>query len=66
MERDEKDKDWHVVERSVGSFRRAFTLPFDPDPDKVEAKFEKGVLTVTVPKPADAGNAQRRIAIKAG
>src|SRR5215472_3801320 len=37
--RDEQDKDknWHVVERSYGSFSRAIPLPFDPDPAKVEA-----------------------------
>jgi HSP20 family protein len=38
----DKDKDWHVVERSYGSFSRAIPLPFDPDPAKVEAKFDKG------------------------
>src|SRR5262249_45529240 len=46
--RDEQDKDknWHVVERSYGSFSRAIPLPFDPDPAKVEAKFDKGVLHI--------------------
>jgi HSP20 family protein len=41
-ERDEQDKDkrWHVVERSYGSFSRTISLPFDPDPAKVEAKFD--------------------------
>jgi HSP20 family protein len=45
-ERDEhnKDKNWHVVERSYGSFSRAIPLPFDPDPAKVE--FDKGVLHI--------------------
>jgi HSP20 family protein len=39
-ERDEQDKDknWHVVERSYGAFSRAIPLPFDADPAKVEAK----------------------------
>jgi hypothetical protein len=54
-ERDEhdKDKDWHVVERSYGSFSRAIPLPFDPDPAKVEGKFDKGVLHIHFPKPAE-------------
>jgi HSP20 family protein len=34
------------VERSYGSFSRIIPLPFDPDPAKVEAKFDKGVLHV--------------------
>ena len=42
-ERDEKnqDKNWHVVERSYGSFNRTISLPFDPDPANVEAKVDK-------------------------
>jgi HSP20 family protein len=54
-ERDEtdKDKNWQVVERSYGSFSRSVPLPFTPDPAKVEAKFDKGVLRVQLPKPAE-------------
>jgi HSP20 family molecular chaperone IbpA len=55
----DKDKNWHVVERSYGSFSRAIPLPFDPDPAKVEAKFDKGVLHIHLPKPAEvAQNAE--------
>jgi HSP20 family molecular chaperone IbpA len=52
-ERDEQDKEknWHVVERSYGSFSRAIPLPSDPDAAKVEAKFDKGVLHIHLPKP---------------
>jgi HSP20 family protein len=48
-ERDEhnKDKNWHVVERSYGSFSRAILLPFDPDPAKVEAKLIRAGCTST-------------------
>src|SRR5262245_25275999 len=47
-ERDEQDKDknWHVVERSYGSFSRKIPLPFDPDPEKVEARFDNGILRI--------------------
>jgi len=38
------------VERSVGQFRRAFTLPRTIDADRIQATYENGVLTVTVPK----------------
>lgn len=65
-ERDERDKDknWHVVERSYGSFSRAIPLPFDPDPAKVEAKFDKGVLHIHLPKPAEVAKKQQKIEIK--
>jgi HSP20 family protein len=67
-ERDEQDKDknWHVVERSYGSFSRAIPLPFDPDPAKVEAKFDKGILHIHLPKPADVAQKQQKIEIKKG
>jgi len=65
-ERDEQDKDrnWQVVERSFGSFTRAIPLPFDPDATKVEAKFDKGVLRIRLPKPAEVAKKQQRIEIK--
>ena len=65
-ERDEQDKDknWRVVERSFGSFSRAIPLPFDPDPAKVEAKFDKGVLHIHLPKPAEVAKKQQKIEIK--
>jgi len=65
-ERDEKDKDknWHVVERSYGSFSRTIPLPFDPDSAKVEAKFEKGVLHIHLPKPAEVAKKQQKIEVK--
>jgi HSP20 family protein len=66
VERDEKDKEknWHVVERSYGSFSRVISLPFDPDPAKVEAKFDKGVLHIHLPKPAEVAKKQQKIEIK--
>ena len=64
--RDEQDKDknWHVVERSYGSFSRTIPLPFDPDPAKVEAKFDKGILHIHLPKPAEVAKKQQKIEIK--
>jgi HSP20 family protein len=65
-ERDEKDKDknWHAVERSYGSFSRTISLPYDPDAAKVEAKFNKGVLHIHLPKPAEVAKKQQKIEIK--
>ena len=53
-----------MVERSYGSFSRAIPLPFDPDPTKVEAKFDKGVLHIHLPKPAEVAKKQQKIEIK--
>ncbi len=65
-ERDEQDtdKNWNVVERSYGSFSRAIPLPFDPDPTKVEAKFDNGVLRIRLPKSAEMATKQHKIEIK--
>jgi HSP20 family protein len=65
-ERDETDKDrnWHVVERSYGSFSRSIALPFAPDASKVEANFDKGILRIRLPKPAEVASKQQKIEIK--
>jgi len=59
---DEKDR--HVSERSFGSFRRVMPLPFSPDPDAIEAHMDNGVLTVVLPRPADAGPKAKKIEVK--
>jgi HSP20 family protein len=64
VEEERKDDSYHMVERSYGSFARSLRLPFSVDQDKVEARFEKGVLTVRLPKPAEAQRPARRIEIK--
>lgn len=50
-EREEKDKDYHLLERNYGSFTRTVELPPGVDPDSIKAVIAKGVLKVTVPKP---------------
>lgn len=44
----------HFFERSFGEFSRTFKLPDEADPDGVEARLERGVLTIKVPKRASA------------
>lgn len=61
-EKEDKQKDYHVVERSYGSFYRALELPAGVDADKIKADIAKGVLKVTVPKPA--ARQARRIDVK--
>jgi HSP20 family protein len=49
-EKEEKNKKFHRIERSYGSFMRSFTLPEDADGTKVVAEFKDGVLRVHLPK----------------
>jgi HSP20 family protein len=62
--RDEKGRDFHVVERRYGAFARSVRLPFAADPDGAKASFENGVLTVSVPKPKEQREKSARIPIK--
>jgi HSP20 family protein len=67
---------WHLMERRYGSFSRSFVLPRDVDADRIEAHFEHGVLTVTIPKSEkarrrrievrDNGDTTRRVEASAG
>lgn len=63
-ERDVDEKDYHLTERSYGSFRRSFTLPEGVDPEQIDASFKKGVLTISLPKSAEAKSKQRKISVK--
>lgn len=49
-EKEEKNKKFHRIERSYGSFERCFTLPDDADGTKIKADFKDGVLKVHLPK----------------
>ncbi|PDT76111.1 Hsp20/alpha crystallin family protein [Bradyrhizobium sp. C9] len=51
-EREEKDKDYHLIERSFGAFSRSVALPEGVKAEDVSAEIAKGVLKVTVKKPA--------------
>lgn len=64
VEKDEDRKDFHVMERSYGSFERSFTLPAEVDGSKVDATFDKGVLKVTLPKIPEAQTQTQKITVK--
>ncbi len=49
-EREEKKENYHLVERSYGSFSRSLKLPAAVNADKIEASYKQGVLTITCPK----------------
>jgi HSP20 family protein len=61
--RGERDS-FHRMERTHGVLRRSFVLPSTVDADKVEARYEAGVLTVTLPKREETR--PRAIAVQVG
>lgn len=63
-DKEEKNKDFHMRERRFGSFERALRIPETVDPDKIEASFKRGVLTVTLPKTAEAQKPVKKIEVK--
>ena len=54
LEREDKRENYHRIERSYGTFTRSFSLPGTVDADKVKAETKNGVLTITLPKKAEA------------
>lgn len=64
QEKEQKDRNYYLSERSYGLFQRSFLVPEGVDRDKVAADFSKGVLTVTMPKTAKAVEQQKKIEVK--
>jgi HSP20 family protein len=54
FEKEENGKNYHRVERSYGRFARSFSLPNNVDREKIQARFENGLLQVELPKREDA------------
>jgi HSP20 family protein len=63
-EAEEKTHGYYFSERRFGSFQRSFQLTDDVDPEKIEARFKNGVLTVTLPKNPAATKEEKKIPIK--
>ena len=63
LESEREEKAYRISERRYGSFRRAFRLPDDADQDNIAAKFEKGILAVSVPRLKGAKSNVRKIEI---
>ena len=66
IESEEKKEGYYHCERSYGKFHRDIPLPTEVETGNVEAVFEKGVLTVRLPKKPEAQRKSKRIEIKAG
>ncbi len=57
FERKDDKENYHFIERSFGTFQRSLRLPFPVDPKQIQARYENGVLTITMRK----GKEQERI-----
>ena len=64
-DKEEKKKGYYLRERHFGSFERHFRIPEGVDADKIDARFKKGVLTVTLPKTPEAQKPEKKIEVKA-
>jgi len=63
-ETEEKDEHHYCLERYSGQFQRSFRLPVEVQAEKIDAKFDKGVLTVTMPKTAKSQRKEVKIKVK--
>ena len=61
----EKSKDYYLQERQYGAFERSFALPEGVDASKGDATFRNGILTITLPKTAEAQKPEQKVAVKA-
>jgi HSP20 family protein len=66
FEKEEKEENFHRIERRYGSFARSFTLPNTLDPDSVAANYENGVLKIELAKRAEAKPKQIKVNIGSG
>lgn len=64
QEKEEKNKSFHRVERSYGSFQRSFTLPSTVKNDKIDALFNSGILTITMPKSEESKPKQIEVKVR--
>ncbi len=63
-ERNEEKKGSRILERTYGAFERSFTLPEDADTKNVNAKYENGILKLTIPKHPESKSKKVKIEIK--
>jgi HSP20 family protein len=61
FEKEEKEENFHRIERRYGSFTRTFKLPGTVDAEKVDASYDKGILKITLAKKAEAKPKQIKV-----
>ena len=65
-DKEEKRKGYYRSERSFGTFQRSFELPESVDQTKITASFQKGLLTLTLPKKPESHRLEKKIEVKVG
>lgn len=64
QEKEEKDENYHLIERSYGSFTRSIRLPSQVQSDKINATYKNGVLKITLPKTEEAKKKEIKIQVE--
>lgn len=64
QEKEEKDQNYHRVERSYGVFERSVRLPQEVQSDKIEASYKNGILKITLPKSEEANKKEIKIKVE--
>jgi HSP20 family protein len=62
-EKEEKDENYYMMERSFGAFSRSIQLPYEAEVSKSQAEFDNGVLTIRIPRPAQVEQKDKTIKI---
>jgi len=66
FEKEEKEENFHRIERRYGSFARSFSLPSTLDPESVQANYENGVLKIELAKREEAKPKQIKVNVTSG
>ena len=64
QEKEEKEENYHFIERSYGTFSRSVSLPRDLKHDKISASYKDGVLRVVLPKSEEAKKKEIKIKVE--
>jgi len=64
QEKEEKEENYHLIERSFGTFSRSIRLPREVQSDKINATYKNGVLKVTLPKSEEAKKKEIKIKVE--
>ncbi len=63
-EREDKSRNYHLYERTFGSFSRSFRIPDNVDQDQAKAKYEEGILKIELPKKEEAKREAKKLEIE--
>ena len=64
QEKEQKESNYHRVERSYGVFQRSFTLPTSIHSERIDAEFKDGLLTINLPKVEEAKPKEIEVKVK--